>query len=133
VELIKTIHVSCVVLSFSGFFIRGIWMMQESAQLKQRWTKILPHVVDTLLLTSAIILAVQWPLSPLQQPWLLAKIIALLVYVFAGMVALRFGRSKTVRVSAWIFGLLTFLYIVSVALSKSALGWLSHFQSGQLY
>lgn len=132
-ELIKTIHVSCVVLSFSGFFVRGIWMMRESAKLKQRWTKILPHVVDTLLLASAIILAVQWRLSPLQQPWLLAKIIALLVYIFAGTVALRQGRSKSVRISAWVFGLLTFLYIVSVALSKSALGWLSYFQTGQLY
>lgn len=121
--LMKTIHVTCVVLSFTGFFVRGIWMLRDSTRLQQRWVKTTPHIVDTLLLVSAIILAVQFRFSPLEQPWLLAKIIALLVYIGAGMVALRFGRSKTVRLYAWLFGLLTILYIVSVALSKSAFGW----------
>jgi uncharacterized membrane protein SirB2 len=43
------------------------------------------------------------------------------------MVALRFGRTKTVRASAWIAALVTFGYIVSVALTKDprgALIWL---------
>ena len=123
----KTIHVTCVVLSFAGFFVRGIWMLRDSTRLQQRWVKTTPHIVDTLLLVSAIILAVQFRFSPLEQPWLLAKIIALLVYIGAGMVALRFGRSKTVRLYAWLFGLLTILYIVSVALSKSAFGWFAFF------
>ncbi len=125
--LMKTIHVTCVVLSFAGFFVRGIWMLRDSTRLQQRWVKTTPHIVDTLLLVSAIILAVQFRFSPLEQPWLLAKIIALLVYIGAGMVALRFGRSKTVRLYAWLFGLLTILYIVSVALSKSAFGWFAFF------
>jgi uncharacterized membrane protein SirB2 len=123
----KTIHVICVVLSISGFFVRGIWMMQGSARLKQRWVKTAPHIVDTLLLTSAIVLAVQLRISPFEQPWLMAKIIALLVYIAAGMVALRFGRTMGVRISAWVFGLAVFLYIVSVAVSKSVLGWLVYF------
>lgn len=123
----KTIHIICVVLSFSGFFVRGIWMMQDSVRLKQRWVKTAPHIIDTLLLTSAIVLAVQWRISPFEQPWLMAKIIALLVYIGAGMVALRFGRTKNIRISAWVFGLLTFLYIVSVAVSKSVLGWFGYF------
>ena len=122
---IKTIHLTCVALSFSGFFIRGIWMLQGSVKLKQRWVKITPHIVDTLLLASAVMLAVQWRLSPLEHAWLMAKIIGLLVYIGAGMVALRFGRSRNVRLTAWVFGLLTFLYIVSVALTKSVMGWLA--------
>ena len=122
--VIKITHVICVALSFSGFFMRGIWMMQGSARLEQRWVKSAPHVIDTLLLASAIALAVQWRISPFEHSWLMAKIIALLVYIGAGMVALRFGRTMTVRVSAWVFGLLVFLYIVSVANSKSVLGWL---------
>lgn len=122
--IIKTIHLSCIVLSFSGFFIRGIWMLQGSARLRQRWVKTAPHIIDTLLLASAIMLAVQMRISPLVHAWLMAKIIALLVYIGAGMVALRFGRSRNERLGAWVFGLLTFLYIVSVALTKSVLGWL---------
>ena len=125
-EIIKTIHVTCALISFAGFFMRGIWMLRDSTLLQQRWVKITPHIVDTLLLVSAIILAVQLRFSPLEQPWLMVKIIALLVYIGAGMVALRFGRSKTVRLYAWLFGLATILYIMSVATSKSVLGWFAY-------
>ena len=125
-EIIKTIHVTCALISFAGFFMRGIWMLRDSTLLQQRWVKTTPHIVDTLLLVSAIILAVQFRFSPLEQPWLMVKIIALLVYIGAGMVALRFGRSKTVRLYAWLFGLATILYILSVATSKSVLGWFAY-------
>lgn len=121
--IVKTIHLTCVALSFAGFFIRGIWMMRDSVNLKRRWVKIAPHIIDTLLLASAIMLAVQMRISPLEHSWLMAKIIALLIYIGIGTVALKEGRSKPVRVTAWLFGLATFMYIVSVALTRSTLGW----------
>ena len=120
---VKTIHVIFVALSFAGFFIRGIWMLRDSTLLRQRWVRITPQVVDTVLLVSAIVLAVQLRYSPMEQPWLMAKIIALVTYIAVGLVALRFGPSKRVRLSAWLLGLFIFMYIVSVAMSKSALGW----------
>ena len=126
-ESLKTIHVTFVALSFAGFFIRGIWMLKDSPLLQQRWVRITPQVVDTVLLVSAIVLAVQLQFSPMAQPWLMAKIIALVVYIGAGLVALRFGRDKRIRLLAWLFGLVVFLYIVSVAMSKSVLGWFAIF------
>ena len=122
-ETVKTIHVAFVALSFTGFFIRGIWMLRNSTLLRQRWVRITPQVIDTVLLLSAIVLAVQLRYSPMEQPWLMAKIIALVIYIAVGLVALRFGSSKRVRLSAWLLGLFIFMYIVSVAFSKSALGW----------
>ena len=122
-ETVKTIHAAFVALSFTGFFIRGIWMLRDSTLLRQRWVRITPQVVDTVLLVSAIVLAVQLRYSPMEQPWLMAKIIALVIYIAVGLVALRFGTSKRVRLSAWLLGLFIFMYIVSVAFSKSALGW----------
>lgn len=122
-EFVKTIHVSCVVLSFAGFFVRGIWMMQDSSNLKLRWVKITPHIIDTFLLVSAIVLAVQMYISPFEHSWLMAKIIALLAYIGIGTVALKRGRSKQIRVFAWLLGLTMFMYIVSVAVTKSVLGW----------
>jgi len=121
--ILKTLHVAFAALSFAGFFIRGIWMLRDSPLLKQRWVKIAPQVVDTVLLVSAVALAVQWRLSPVDQPWLMAKIIALVVYIGVGLVALRFGRTKGVRIVAWLLGMVIFTYIVSVAVSKSVLGW----------
>ncbi|MGA9575157.1 MAG: SirB2 family protein [Lysobacterales bacterium] len=123
---VKAIHIAFAALSFSGFFIRGIWMLRDSPLLSRRWVKITPQVVDTVLLASAITLAVQLRLSPLDQPWLMAKIIALLAYIGVGLVALRFGRTKRIRLYAWLLGMLIFLYIVSVAMSKSVMGWFAY-------
>jgi len=124
---IKVIHLVCVTLSFAGFLIRGIWMLMESDQLQKRWVRMAPHLIDTLLLASAVILAVQMHLSPFEQPWLMAKIIALLAYIGLGMVALRFGRTRRTRLFAWLLGLATMLYIIAVAMSKSVLGWFAFF------
>ena len=55
-EWIKVIHVSCVFLSFCGFFIRGIWMLSGSELLQKRWVKIAPHIIDTTLLASALLM-----------------------------------------------------------------------------
>ena len=122
-EVVKTIHIICVALSFAGFFVRGIWMMRDSVLLKQSWVRMTPQFIDTVLLVSAVVLAIQLHFSPLQQPWLMAKIIALLVYIGVGLVALRLGRSKKIRLAAWLSGLVIFMYIVSVALTRSVMGW----------
>lgn len=117
--LLKLIHVSSVILSYLLFLTRGIWMIRASAQLQQRWVKIMPHVIDTVLLVSAIMLAVLIQQNPLVNFWLTAKIVGLLVYIGLGMVALRFGKTRAVKISAWIMAQITFIYIVLVALTKN--------------
>jgi len=124
-EWLKPVHITCAVLSFSGFFLRGIWMLQDSSLLDQKWVKIFPHVVDTLLLASALMMLYVLHLSVMEHSWLLAKIGALLVYIALGMLALKYGRNKQQRGVAWFSGLLVFLYIVSVALTKSILGFIN--------
>lgn len=120
-EVVKQVHVACVLLSGAGFFFRGILMMRESPLLRARLIKIAPHIVDTVLLVSAIALASQWGWVAMQMPWLLAKIVGLLVYIALGTVALRRGRTKMIRVSAWFAALGVFSYIVAVAFTKSPL------------
>ncbi len=122
---VKLLHITCAVLSLAGFTLRGLWMLADSPRLRQRWVRIAPHIVDTLLLISALVLAVQMHLAPLQHPWLMAKIIALLLYIGFGTIALKRGKSKGVRGLAWVIAVLIFGYIVAAALSKSALGYLA--------
>ncbi|CAE6510108.1 MAG TPA: regulator SirB [Nitrosomonas nitrosa] len=116
---LKLIHVSSVILSYSLFMTRGIWMMRGSAQLQRRWVKIMPHIVDTVLLASAISLAILIKQYPLADAWLTAKVIGLLVYIGLGMVALRFGKTRITKISAWVMAQIVFFYIVMVALTKS--------------
>jgi uncharacterized membrane protein SirB2 len=57
--------------------------------------------------------------------WLWAKVIALLVYIGLGTIALKRGRTRGVRIAAFAGALATFAYIVSVAIAKSPLGVLA--------
>jgi len=129
VETLKLIHVSCAFASISGFGLRGYWMVSDNPLLQHRLSKVLPHVIDTLLLGSAISLLMVLHLSPLVHLWLGAKIIALLLYIGLGMAALRFGRTKKIKISAWLLALLMAGYIVSVAYSKSPWGLLQLLRS----
>lgn len=120
--LIKTVHQTAVALSVAGFFARGVGALGGAAWVRGRLAKTLPHVVDSVLLLSALTLAWMLRLTPGSAPWLLAKIIGLLVYIGLGVVALRPGRPWAVRAGAWVAALLTFGWIVSVALTKHPLG-----------
>jgi len=119
--LLKYLHVGCVVLSGAGFVLRGVWMLQGSSMLARRWVRVLPHVVDTVLLASAIALAVMLGQYPLVQGWLTAKLIGLVVYSAVGTSALKRGRTRGVRLAAFCGALLVFAYIVAVAITKSVL------------
>ena len=121
---VKWIHESAVALSFIGFFARGIGMLTEAAWVRGRAARTSPHVVDTILLLSGVALAWMLRLSPLDAPWFLAKLAGLVVYVGLGTIALRRGRTPRQRMMAWIAALITFGYIVSVALTKDPLGLL---------
>lgn len=116
---LKMIHIASVAISYLLFSLRSVWMMRGSAALQQRWVKITPHVVDTVLLTSAIALAIMIQQDPIANSWLSAKVAGLLLYIGLGMVALRFGKTRKARISAWIAAQIVFLYIVLVALSKN--------------
>lgn len=113
------IHVSSVIFSYALFFLRGIWLIRDSVSLRQRWVKILPHVIDTVLLTSAILLAMTIQQSPLQDSWLTAKVAGLLLYIGLGMVAMRFGKTRRTKIIAWLAAQCVFIYIVLVAVTKS--------------
>lgn len=122
--LLKLLHQSAVALSFAGFFARGLGALRGAAWVGRRPAKTLPHVVDSVLLLSALALAWTLRLSPAEAPWLMAKIIGLLAYIGLGMVALKPGRPRAVRAAAWVGALLVFGYIVSVAITKQVAGFL---------
>ncbi len=122
-EALKWLHVASVAASGAGFLARGALMLADSPLLRMRVVRVVPHIIDTVLLASAIALAVLARLSPLQHTWLATKIIALLLYIFLGTVALKRGRTRRVRATAFAAAVAVFAYIVSVALQRDAL-WL---------
>ncbi|MBS0446875.1 MAG: SirB2 family protein [Proteobacteria bacterium] len=120
---VKLVHQTAVTLSVSGFFVRGAASLSGARWVGSRAARTIPHVVDSVLLLSALTLAWMLRLTPDRAPWLLAKIVGLVLYVALGVVALRPGRPLAVRATAWVAALAVVAWIVSVAVTKSALGF----------
>ena len=116
---IKIIHIICMILSYILFSLRGIWMIQGSSLLRLKWVKVLPHVIDTILLTSAITLVAMIQQYPGFNIWINVKIGALLLYILLGMMAFRFGKTRKIKIISWILAQIVFFYIVLVALTKN--------------
>lgn len=120
--ILKTIHVSSVITSGLLFTLRGILMWRRSAWLEHRVLRILPHLVDTILLASAIGLTLVLHQYPFVQAWLTVKVLLLVAYIVIGSYALKRGRSLRQRRVLFILALAIFLFIVSVARSHSPWG-----------
>lgn len=126
--ILKHIHMLALALSFIAFFLRGWLMMQQSTAVNKKIFLIAPHIINALLIGTGIGLAVTLGISPGTQPWLMAKLIALIVYIGLGILTFK-HPSLAVRKIFWLAALGVFAYIVSVAATKSPLGFLAGFVS----
>lgn len=117
---LKHFHVTCAVLSICGFALRGWWRLYAPQRLRRRWVRTFPHLVDSALFFSGVYMLWLYRWWPHEQPWLLAKLVALLVYILLGALALRQGKAWQV-----VAALAVSAYIVSVALTRTPLAWLA--------
>ena len=122
-EITKVVHIATAFLSISGFILRGVWMMKSSSLLQNRWVKVVPHINDTILLIAAIILVIVTAQYPGPTTWINIKIIALIIYIILGTIALKRGKTMRVRVIAFVSAVLIFVYIFEVAISKTVQLW----------
>lgn len=120
---IKHLHITCVILSGAGFLLRGYWKFCQPARLERPWVRRLPHVIDSLLLASALTLAVLGRQYPFVDAWLTAKLLALLAYIVLGSLALKRARRPAAQAVSFALAVLVFAYIVSVALTHRPWPW----------
>lgn len=116
---LKHLHVTCVVLSGLGFCLRGWWMASGSPRLQARTTRLLPHLIDTTLLGSALAMVWLSGQYPFVQGWLTAKVLGLLAYIVLGALALKRAKTRAARLRFFVLALLAYAYIVGVALSRN--------------
>ena len=84
-QFFKFIHVGCAVVSICGFTLRGLVLIKTGQKGEGVLFRIAPHIIDTVLLATAIILVVMSQQYPLVTPWVTAKVVALLVYIGLGI------------------------------------------------
>ncbi len=114
--MLKGLHVALAYLTVAGFIIRGFWALTGSDMRQQKWVKIAPHVVDTLLLLLGVALAVQLSLSPVSG-WLGAKLVGLLAYIGFGVLTMRAG-SRPLQAVGFVGALASVGYIFAVAFTR---------------
>nr|MDP2190322.1 SirB2 family protein [Rhodoferax sp.] len=117
--LVKYLHLSCVVISIGLFVLRGTLQLQSKPWRQWRLLRVAPHIVDTVLLGSALWLVWRSGQYPFVEGWLTAKVLALLAYIGLGMRALGKNTSQTQRLPLFAAALLSVTYIVGVALTRS--------------
>lgn len=116
------LHVTSAIVSISFFMLRGYWMLTENQWLNHKFVKISPHIIDTLLLASAIALSMLISQYPFVTDWLTVKLFALIMYIVIGTIALKRGKTKTIRSWALAAAILAFGFILTVAYYHHPLG-----------
>lgn len=119
---LRQAHIGFAMLSIALFMVRGGLMLAESRLLQARTLQILPHVIDTMLLTTALMLTTVIHQYPFSTGWLTAKVVLLVVYIVLGSIAIKRGRTRGIRIAAFIAALLTIGFLVSVARAHHPLG-----------
>lgn len=118
-------HIGFAILSVSLFLLRGGLMLVGSPRVHAAWLKYPSYVIDTLLLTAALMLTTVIHQYPFSTGWLSMKVFLLLVYVVLGSVALKRGRTRRIRIAAFVAALLTIGFLVTVARAHHPLGILA--------
>jgi len=127
--LLKQIHASLALLSISGFILRWSWRMMRSELSQLKSVRIVPHVVDSILLATAIMLSFMVEEGSLSRAWFTAKIAGLVLYILLGMAAMRSAPAIARSVPAFAASVLVFAWIASVAKTKSPFGFLIYWFS----
>ena len=117
-EIVKHFHLTTIALSVSLFLLRFVLNTMQSSMLQKKWLKILPHIVDTLLLVSAATLCVILKQYPFADAWVTEKLLALVMYIFMVTLALKLGRTGFMRGIGLVGALSWIAYAGMVAVSK---------------
>ncbi len=119
---IKHLHMTAAILSILFFMVRAFWSVTGSARLQLKFVKIAPHIIDTVLLVCGVFLA---SIIGAEQPWILAKIVGVLLYIGVGTIAIKRGKTPTTRAVAALISIAIFFYIVGVAIKHNPMSWLA--------
>lgn len=123
---IKHAHMMFAILSITLFMLRAWLALPAPERIKSKLLKILPHIIDTLLLAMGVWLAVLSQQIPFDNsPWLTAKVIGLVLYIVVGTIAIKRGKTRNQRLIATFASIAIFAYIYGAAVSKSPLSWLA--------
>lgn len=114
IKLIHLIFIFSSLISFSGRMALSVF---KPSLLQNKFIKIAPHVIDTLLLLSGITLVIQGNWLDGEFGWIISKLILLLGYIGFGVMAMRFNGIK--RWVAFVAAIGCFIAIFITGITKN--------------
>lgn len=117
-----SVHLISIALSVGLLTLRFWLRYQKHPRAFARWTRIVPPVVDTLLLLSGIALMAKAHIQPFsgQAQWLTEKLFGVIIYIVLGFIALDYRRmhSQQARIIAFPLALVVLYIIIKLATTK---------------
>ena len=120
--MLKSLHITLAYLTVIGFAVRGLWAIVDSPMREEKWVRVLPHLIDTALLSIGVVMVFSIGAS-FTDGWLAAKMLALLGYIGFGVLTMRAG-SRVLKVTGFVLALACVGYLFAVAFSRSPLPFL---------
>ncbi len=121
---IKHAHIGLALLSGTVFALRGL-----ASIAGMRWphwvaVRVTSYVIDTGLLTAALMLLTILPGAFFANGWLTTKVLLLVLYIVLGVFALRRVQRRGVRIACYLAALGTFGMVYTIARAHHPLGFL---------
>ena len=122
---IKVVHVAAVLLSGALFLARGVLVQAGSQRVAMSAAlRYSSYVIDTVLLTAALMLVTVLPRAMFANHWLTLKLVVLVAYVVLGSIALKRGRTPRARTVAFVAAVFAYVAMIGIARGHHPLGWL---------
>lgn len=115
----KMLHALFVLLSFVSFTGRFYCLFAKPEIFQEKLVKILPHVIDSLLLLSGIALVIQGDWFSVNASWLVTKLLFLAGYIVLAAMAMK----KPLPERWWFFAgaMASFFAVYGIAVTKFSL------------
>jgi len=119
INVLTKAHSGMAYLVLLIYVVRGIMMLAGSTLKNSRGVLAIASITTLALFGLGIFIAFEKQLS-FADGFVLTKIIALLLFVAFGVIALKQGLSKSMASILWLLGLAAFVYTYLIATHKLA-------------
>lgn len=120
-EIVKHVHITAVMLSILVFIGRFVLLQFAPRIGNHKVLKIVPHILYTVLLISAVVLCSLIGVYPLGDMWATQKLIGLLVFAVIGLYSTKWAKTKSMAWGGFFIVLVFFMMTLHVAFSKQPL------------
>ncbi|ELR63426.1 Protein sirB2 [Photobacterium marinum] len=118
----KHLHMTAIALSVLLFVARYLMVMANSSLIEKKFLKVTPHVVDTLVLLTGIVLIFMTGFMPFTESgsWLTQKLSCVLAYIALGYFTLHHGKNKVFKTFAFLGSLGWVMAAAKIAVTKTS-------------